>query len=384
MRILIITITIFLFIIINDLLSYRAINLMFNQLLSRNVFAKAIFFLTIFITVVFFLIAILKVNSVGDIFAMNHFYTLLGVLALIYLPKFNISLFYGLDSLSFLIFKRYFFLNYIGFGLAILSFLLVAHGMFINKTNFQVREQLITSKKIPKSFNNFKIIQISDLHIGSFHNNIDAIDKIVTQINAEEPDLVVFTGDMVSNYAGEVDEFISTLKKLRAKHGRFAILGNHDYGEYVNWKSKEEEEQNLIDLKAKHQQIGFTLLDNQNTIIELDSEKIQIIGVENWGLPPFPQFGDLELGSKNLESNLFTILLSHDPSHWRAEVLAYPFIDLTLSGHTHAMQYGFEFGDWQWSPVKYKYAEWGGLYSQSLRRVYIVDNKINKPFQLVL
>jgi len=371
MRILIITLTIFLFIFVTDWFSYKAINATFNQILNRNIYLKLTFFLTTFVTAIFFLIAIIKVNSTGDIFAMNHFYMLIGIIALIYLPKLNISIFYGLDNLSFLILKKHFFLNYIGFVFSLISFLLVAHGIFINKTNFQVREQLITSKRIPKNFNDFKIIQISDLHIGSFHNNIDAIEKVVSMINAESPDLIVFTGDMVSNYAGEVDEFIPVLKKLRAKHGKFAILGNHDYGEYVQWKSKEEEEANINALKAKHKEIGFILLDNQNTIIELGNEKIQLIGVENWGLPPFPQFGDLASSSKDLDSTQFTILLSHDPSHWKAQVFNYPFIDLTLSGHTHAMQFGFEIGSWQWSPVKYKYSEWGGLYFNKKQMLYV-------------
>ncbi len=371
MKILIITLIIFLFIFITDFFSYKAINSTFNQVFTKSNPLKLVFFSITLITVILFIITILKVNYIGNIFSMNYFYPVIGIIALIYLPKLNISIFYGLDSLSFLILKKHFFINYIGIGFSILSFLLVAHGIFINKTNFQVRKQIITSKKIPTAFNNLKIIHISDLHIGSFHKDTKAIEKLVTQINKENPDLILFTGDMINNYASEMDEFIPTLKRMKAKYGKYSILGNHDYGEYVHWKSENKEKQNLKSLIKKHQDIGFHLLNNKNTSITINKQSIQLIGVENWGLPPFPQFGDLEECSQNLDSNKFTILLSHDPSHWQAQVLNYPLIDLTLSGHTHAMQFGFEFGSWQWSPISLKYPEWGGLYEKNKQFLYV-------------
>ncbi len=371
MKILTILIIIFLFISVIDIFSYRSINLAFNQIFTKNIYARLIFFSITLSTVILFVIALIKANSSGNIFAMNYLYPVIGIIVLFYLPKINISIFYGLDSLSFLIIKKHLFLNYIGISISALTFLLVAHGIFINKTNFQVRKQIISSSKIPTAFNNLKIIQISDLHIGSFHNDVESIDKLVQQINKENADLILFTGDMVSNYAGEMDEFMPTLKKLKAKYGKYSILGNHDYGEYVNWKSKEEEEINLRFLIQKHQEIGFNLLNNENITITIEGQSIQLIGVENWGLPPFPQFGNLEQSSQHLDRNKFTVLLSHDPSHWRAQVLNYPFIDLTLSGHTHAMQFGFEFGSWQWSPVSLKYPEWGGLYQKGKQMLYV-------------
>lgn len=354
-----------------DYLSFKAINLAFNNILTENKIAKIIFFSTSGIILLLLSIAFIRMGTTPNAFKPNLFYPIFGLIVLFFVPKINISIFYLLDSLSFVIIKKHLFLNYVGIGISTILFLFIAHGMTINKTNFQVRKQIITSSKIPTSFNNFKIIQISDLHIGSFHNNTIAVTKIVNLINQEEPDLIVFTGDMVSNYAKEVYEFIPELSRLSSKYGKYAILGNHDYSDYVRWKTKELKEQNLQHLKEKHSKIGFKLLNNKNKNIVINNDTIQLVGVENWGLPPFPQHGNLAESIEGLDKNKFTILLSHDPSHWRAEVLKFPFIDLTLSGHTHAMQFGIEIGKWQFSPIALKYKEWGGLYSHKNQKLYV-------------
>jgi len=354
-----------------DYLSFKAINLAFSNILTENKIAKIIYLSTSGIILFLLAIAFIRMENTPNAFKPNLFYPIFGLIVLFFIPKINISIFYLLDSLSFVIIKKHLFINYIGIGISTLLFLFIAHGMTINKTNFQVRKQIITSSKIPASFNNFKIIQISDLHIGSFHNNINAVTKIVNIINQEEPDLIVFTGDMISNYAEEVDEFIPELSKLSAKYGKYAILGNHDYSDYVKWKTKELKEQNLKNLEEKHSKIGFELLNNENKNIVINNDTIQLVGVENWGLPPFPQHGKLKESTQGLDENKFTVLLSHDPSHWRAEVLKFPFIDLTLSGHTHAMQFGIEIGSWQFSPVALKYKEWGGIYSQGKQKLYV-------------
>lgn len=354
-----------------DFLSFRAINTAFGQILSKQLWAKAIFFSTTGLFLLFLGIAFLKAMNKPNIFTANDFYIAFGLFVLFFLPKLHLSIFYSIDSLVFVLFKKQLFINYFGVALSTFSLLFVAHGIFINKTNYQVRDQIINSTKLNSNSEPLSIIQISDIHIGSFHNNLDAIQKMVDQVNTENPDLIVFTGDMVSNYADEMDEFIPILKQLSAKYGKYAILGNHDYGEYVQWKSEEEELANLEKLKAKHQAIGFTLLDNKNTTLNIKGQSIQLIGVENWGLPPFPQYGKLAESSENLDTSIFTILLSHDPSHWRAQVLDQKFIDLTLSGHTHAMQFGIEIGSWQFSPVAFKYKEWGGLYEQDQQALYV-------------
>lgn len=354
-----------------DFLSFRAINTAFEQVLSKQLWAKALFFSSTGLFLLFLALAFFKALSHPSIFTANDFYIAFGLFVLFFLPKLHLSIFYSLDSLLFVLFKKQLFINYFGVALSVVSLLFVAHGIFINKTNYQVRDQIISSNKLNSNTEPLSIIQISDMHIGSFHNNLEAIQKMVNQVNAEKPDLIVFTGDMVSNYAEEMDEFIPILKQLSAKYGKYAILGNHDYGEYVQWKSETEELANLENLKAKHQAIGFTLLNNKNTRLNIKGQTLQLIGVENWGLPPFPQYGKLAESSENLDPSIYTILLSHDPSHWRAQVLDQKFIDLTLSGHTHAMQFGIEIGSWQFSPVAFKYKEWGGLYEQDQQALYV-------------
>ncbi len=360
-----------LFLPLIDYFNYKAINSAFNNILSNNVFAKLIFLASAVIVFLLIAIALLRMGNTQRAFTPNLYYPIVTLIILLYIPKINIELFYFLEKIALFIFKKHLFLNYIGIGISAILFLFILHGITINKTNFRLRKQKIASSKIPKSFNGFKIIQISDLHIGSFHNNIDAIKKIVDITNAEKPDLILFTGDMISNYAEEMDEFMPELKKISSKYGKYAILGNHDYSDYVKWKTKENKQENLLKLKQKTADIGFVLLNNENKNIVINNDTIQLIGLENWGLPPFPQHGKLTTAIRGLDENKFTILMSHDPSHWRAEVLNFPFIDLTLSGHTHAMQFGIEIGNWQFSPVALKYKEWGGLYKSKKQSLYV-------------
>ncbi len=355
-----------------DILSYKAINLRFTQIFSKSIIAKLLFFSTTALIIILLIFAMYKgFTEPNNIYLPNYFYTVFGVFVLLALPKLALSVFYLLDQLMLVLIKKQLYINTIGMVLSGGLFLLVLHGLTINKDNFQVRKQNIASNKIPKAFNGFKIIQISDLHIGSFHGNAESIEKLVKLINQEAADLIVFTGDMVSNQAGELDEFKPILKKLKAKYGKYSILGNHDYGEYVRWESPEASKKNMENLIQGHKDIDFVLLDNKQALIEVEGEKIQLLGVENWGLPPFPQYGDLDQTTSRAQPELFTILLSHDPSHWRAEVIKKSFIDLTLAGHTHAMQFGFELGSWQWSPVSLKYKEWGGLYKEQNQWLYV-------------
>jgi predicted MPP superfamily phosphohydrolase len=182
---------------------------------------------------------------------------------------------------------------------------------------------------------------------------------------------ILFTGDMVNNIASEVKGFIPMLQKLEARQGKFSILGNHDYGEYYQWTSKEQLRQNMEDLYAHHKEIGFRLLRNESVKLQKDGEEIALIGVENWGLPPFPQYGDLTKSFEPVKDSPFKILMSHDPSHWDAEVIKNTNIDLTLSGHTHGMQFAIRIPGWRWSPVKMKYPRWGGLYTEGKQHLYV-------------
>jgi len=194
---------------------------------------------------------------------------------------------------------------------------------------------------------------------------------VVDEVNALKPDLICFTGDMVHNFSEEVDPFIDLLNELKAPLGKFAILGNHDYGAYFRWDSKEQEAANLERVKAQIRTSGFDLLLNEHRTVSLNGDSLDIIGVENWGKPPFPQHGDLTRALRGTSPDHPRILLSHDPSHWDLQVCEKEDIDLTLSGHTHGMQFGIEIGNFRWSPSRWTYRHWAGLYSQNGQYLYV-------------
>ena len=190
-------------------------------------------------------------------------------------------------------------------------------------------------------------------------------------MNKLEPDLICFTGDMVHNFSEELDPFVDILKQLKAPLGKYAVLGNHDYGHYFNWKSPEEEAANLERVKSLIREAGFDLLLNENRTISLNGSSLSLIGVENWGKPPFPQLGDLDQALKGVHPDHIKILLSHDPSHWDLQVKDKEDIALTLSGHTHGMQFGIEIGKLKWSPSRWTYKHWAGLYSENGKKLYV-------------
>jgi len=243
-----------------------------------------------------------------------------------------------------------------------LPFLSLIYGIVWGRFNFIIRKSKISFKNLPKSFDGFKIVQISDFHIGSFLTHQEKVKEVVELINLQNPDIILFTGDFVNNVSEEVDKFIPTLSQLNARFGVYSILGNHDYGEYVPWKSKAKREANLKRLIELQKSIGFNVLLNSNEKIFVGEDFISLIGVENWGLPPFPQYGDLNKALENVDRDSFKILMSHDPTHWDAQVVGKTNIDLTLSGHTHGAQFGVEIPGWRWSPVDLRYKQWGGIY----------------------
>jgi predicted MPP superfamily phosphohydrolase len=224
---------------------------------------------------------------------------------------------------------------------------------------------------LPSAFDGLKLIHISDLHLGSLYGHQDKIRRAVEMINRESPDLIVFTGDLVNNLAEEAAGWTDILSEMKARHGKLSILGNHDYGEYYNWPDKESRTENMERLYSAHRQSGFSLLLNQSVSIDRDDQGIFIAGVENWGLPPFEQYGDLSLALKDIPEGSFTILLSHDPSHWDEEVLGKTRIQLTLSGHTHGMQFGIRIGRFRWSPIQHKYPRWIGLYTEGSQYLHV-------------
>jgi len=263
-------------------------------------------------------------------------------------------------------------ISQLGLGLASIPFFSLIYGVVKGKYNYKVHHVTLKFKDLPKSFDGFTITQLSDIHSGSFQDK-SAVEKGINLINNLNNDLIVFTGDLVNNKAEEMDEWITTFGQLKAPFGKLSILGNHDYGDYAKWDSPEEKKKNFNRLMEVHKEIGFKLLMNSNTEILKGNESISIVGVENWGLRGFHKYGDLDKSVKDIPNSQFKVLLSHDPSHWETKTLNHEkHIHLTLSGHTHGMQFGIEVpGFIKWSPIKYIYKQWAGAYRKNGKFLYV-------------
>ena len=253
---------------------------------------------------------------------------------------------------------------------SLLSTLLI--GMKWGRYNFKKNIIDIYIDKWPKEMDNYKIVHISDLHLGSFED-VSKLEEVVEMINEEKPNLIVFTGDLVNNLYHEALPFVNTLNKLRSKDGIFSVLGNHDYGDYVmSNRLSNEWIDNFRRLKELESKCGFDLLLNDSRVVSVGSQKFNLVGVENWGAGNFNKDGDLNSAMSNVDDNLPTILLSHDPSHWQEWKSKTNYkIDLQLSGHTHGMQFGIEIPGFKWSPVKYRYKQWAGLYKHNTNQIYV-------------
>lgn len=266
------------------------------------------------------------------------------------------------------------FLTRLGLIISAIPFLASIYGIVVGRFNFNVVKKSLSFKNLPSSFDGFKIVQFSDLHIGSLNGHKDQVEKAINLINEQKPDVIFFTGDMVNNIATELDGWGETLSKLTAKHGVYSILGNHDYGEYFPWKNETDKQDNITSLINKEKELGFKLLLNDSSIIQQNQEQIAIVGVENWGNPPFPQYGDLQKALEKTKDIQFKLLLSHDPTHFDMQVAGKEDIALTFSGHTHGMQFAINFGGISWSPVKWKYKKWRGLYQHKNTEQYLYVN----------
>jgi predicted MPP superfamily phosphohydrolase len=247
----------------------------------------------------------------------------------------------------------------------------MAYGIISGAHDYRVRRVSLKLLNLPKSFDGVRIAQVSDIHSGSFFNKT-AVKGGVEMVMKEKPDMIFFTGDLVNNEADEVKEYIDVFNKLRAPLGVYSVTGNHDYGDYKSWASKEAKLQNFKDLIESHKLLGFDLLMNGNRFIEQGGEKLAIIGIENWGNGRFSKYGKLDQAYAGTDEASTKILLSHDPSHWDAQVRpAYKDIDLMLSGHTHGFQFGVEIGGFKWSPSQYAYKQWAGLYQEGEQYLYV-------------
>jgi len=262
---------------------------------------------------------------------------------------------------------------YAGLPFGVVGFAMMWWGAAVGRYNIEVNRVDLSLRNIPEGFDGYKIVQFSDIHVGTWGNDTKFITNLVDSINALQPDIILFTGDIVNRQTSELTPFLQILSRLEARDGVFSVLGNHDYGDYVDWKVPSERIVNNELLAQWQRQMGWRLLNNESLFLrsETTGDSIMLIGVENWGDPPFPVYGDLEKALpssvdsvNNQNDSNFKILMTHNPEHWNREVSCNTNIDLTLSGHTHAMQCVIQIGDWKWSPAKYRYPNWGGMYER--------------------
>jgi len=247
----------------------------------------------------------------------------------------------------------------------------MAYGIISGAHDYRVKRITLKLPNLPRQFDGIRLAQISDIHSGSFFNKT-AVKGGVEMVMSEKPDMIFFTGDLVNNESTEVNEYLDVFNKLKAPLGVYSVTGNHDYGDYKNWSSNDAKQQNFEGLIEAHRLLGFDLLMNENRIIEEGGEKLAIMGIENWGAGRFSKYGKLDQAYKGTDEASTKILLSHDPSHWDAQVRPqYHDIDLMLSGHTHGFQFGVELGNFKWSPSQYAYKQWAGLYKEDNQYLYV-------------
>ena len=263
------------------------------------------------------------------------------------------------------------FLSWVGLGLGGTLFGSLLFG-FRNKYNYQLKKVSLSYRNLPAAFKGLKIAHISDIHSGSLQDK-RAVEAGIRLIQQQQPDLVLFTGDLVNNKASEMEGWTDVFSGLRAPMGVYSVLGNHDYGDYVAWPTYEDKQNNLATLQQIHAGMGWRLLMNEHVVLEREGEKIALLGIENWGAKGrFPKYGKMQHAYTGTEQIPFKILMSHDPSHWDAQVRTeYPDIDLMLSGHTHGMQFGMENPFFKWSPVQWMYKQWAGLYEEGNQKLYV-------------
>ena len=264
------------------------------------------------------------------------------------------------------------FVSQLALGAAALPFFSLLYGMYRGRYDYRVLKYVLYFEDLPDAFDQYRITQISDIHSGSF-DNPEKIQYGIDLINEQQSDLILFTGDLVNNRASEMQEWKQIFGSLSARDGVYSVLGNHDYGDYVEWESARAKEENLEDVKKVHQDMGWRLLLNETEFLERNGQRIALIGVENWGIGGFKKEGDLDKAAAQVDQEDFKVLMSHDPSYWQEKIKTDPKnYQLTLSGHTHGMQFGIEIPGWfKWSPVQYRYENWAGIYEEFNRYINV-------------
>lgn len=263
------------------------------------------------------------------------------------------------------------YFNIIRIALTVFVVVTMLISAYITPRNFEVTHVKVPIKDLPASFEGYKIVQISDIHLGSWNKKYKKIKQVVKLVNEQKADIVVFTGDMVNNFSGEAETWTPYFREMQAQDGKYAVLGNHDYGDYIEWKSEFERKENFDKIKQHIRDFGFRLLLNESVYLKKDTDSILLVGVENWGKAEKYRYSDLRKALRAENSNVPKILLSHDPTHWEAEVLGKQDIALTLAGHTHAAQLGLKIGDRLFSPASLAFKYWYGLYSANNQYLYV-------------
>lgn len=316
------------------------------------------------ITSLIILFNISSVTTPETNFKMMMFITILGA---VYIPK---LLFCTFDLIFYLTKKRWRKIQYAGYIVAILAFLLIMKAIHYNRFNFEKREVEITLPNLPQNFDNYKIVQISDFHLGSFTLSQKKLEPLFDSINAQNADIIVFTGDMVNSFASECNGWSSLFQRLRSKDTMLAVLGNHDYSTYYKWPNEDLKSLNEMAVRSKIRDFGFDLLLNTNKKIQRGEEKITFIGIENWG-KYFTHTAQLDKAMEGVDSTSTKILLSHDPTFWGDSICGITDIELTLSGHTHASQFGIETPWFKWSPASWAFDYWDDLYEKNNQYIFV-------------
>jgi uncharacterized protein len=373
-----------LFILGLDLYAYTAISSLFpNWTKSSKQLLSTIYWAIPIVTILFLILTTIVDTS---IFNKNIYITFRTILFMLYICKFFMCFVFLFDDGRRSIVQvinhftkettfspsRNRFITQIGIAIGTLPFGLLSYGMIRNRYRFTMFRETLPILNLADNLIGLKIIQISDIHSGSYLSK-EPLYNVIDLINKENPDLVFFTGDLVNNVASEMHPYMDVFDKIKSKHGVYSIFGNHDYGDYVRWDSEEEKMQNKKDLIAVHSKLGWNLMLNENKILDINGEKIGLIGLENFSaLPQFPKYGKLAESYKGIEEAPLKILLSHDPTHWDFEVIPnFKDIQITLAGHTHGGQFGIEIPGFKWSPVKFMYKQWAGLYSKDNQHLYV-------------
>lgn len=267
----------------------------------------------------------------------------------------------------------------------------IIYGTLIGRNNLSLKHVEIKFKNLPSNFNNFKIVQFSDIHLGSI-NSHSLLKKVQMKTEDINPDLIIFTGDLVNNFSSELEGWSEIFQNINKRCNSFSILGNHDYGDYSSWESDESKAENFNNIVAAHNLLGFKLLRNENAVLKSGNDSIYLVGVENWGHPPFPQYANLGKAMKGVPGNSFKILLSHDPAYWESVIKNIDEIELTLSGHSHGLQWGIFKAGIQFSLSYLTRKKWGGLYNDGNSKLYVnlglgtvgIPWRINMPPELTV